>query len=231
MATARDIIEASLRKIHVVGRGQSLPSDEANDALDTLNAMLDSWSVEGGLVYAETQETFSLTGAQSYTIGDGGDFDTVLPVDIVAAFISIAGTDYPLELIDREQYAEITDKSLGSFVADVLYYDNNYPLATIRMHPVPASGTLTLYSNKPLTRFSSLDTVYSMPVGYERALVYNLAVDIAPEYEKEAGMSVMRIANESKSNVLSANTRNDNNQSNIDSALLGNNTFNIYKGY
>jgi hypothetical protein len=232
MTTARDIIEAALRKIHVVGVGQSLSGSEAVDALQTLNAMLDSWSVQGNLVFAETIETFNLTGAASYTIGSGATFNTSRPVDIASAYVSSGDTDYPLDNYDWSQYSNITDKS-ASGIPSIFYYNAGFPTATIYLYPVPSGvSTITLHSFKPLSSIANLNAEVVLPPSYERAMVYNLAVEIAPEYEKEASPSVKAIANESKKAVMTANIRNANNISYVDAGLLSNKgKFDIYRGY
>lgn len=231
MPTARSIIEQALRKIHVLGRGQNLTSDEAQDALTALNNLLSSWTVEGGLVYTETRETFSCTGATSYSIGSGGDFNTTRPVDVAAVYVTQGTIDYPLQKYDQQQYAAIQDKSTTG-ASDYYYYDNNYPLGNLFLYPIPdASYTVTIYSVKPLTSFSALTTNVDLPEGYERALVFNLAVELAPDYEREASESVKKTAGIAKGNVFSANTRNSNNVSTVDEALLSRGGYNIYRGY
>ncbi len=232
MTTARDIIEIALRKIHVLGRGQSLQNDEAQDALTALNDMLASWSVEGGYVFTETTETFNLTSAASYTIGSGGDFDTDRPFEIVSAYVSDASTDYPLMLIDQKEYSRISNKTIAG-VPDQLYFDNNYPLANIKLYPVPsAANTLTLNSYKPLTSFAGLSNTVNLPPGYNRALVFNLAVELAPDYSKEPTGTVLSVAEQSKSIIFTSNTRNDKFISSVDTALLQNySDYNIYRGY
>ena len=232
MTTARDIIEAALRKIHVLGRGQSLSNEEAQDCLDALNSMLDSWSVEGNLVFTETIETFNLTGAASYTIGSGATFDTTRPVDIVAAYVTSGNTDYTLSKYDQRQYAMISDKTTGGIPA-IYYYNGGYPTGTIYLSPVPSGvSTITLHSYKPLSSFASLNATFTMPPGYERALIYNSAVEFGPEYEREASPSVKAIAEESKSAVIKSNTQNENYISRVDAGLIsGGQTGNILTGY
>lgn len=231
MTTARTLIKSALRKISVLGAGQSLAAEEAADALSALNAMLASWSVEGTMVFTETKENFSLVaGTDSYTIGTSQTFNTSKPIDIVAAYVRFSDTDYTLDIIDQRQYASIADKDLSGTPAQI-YYDNNYPTGRLYLWPVPSSTmTLTLMSEKYLTGFSTLDTEYGMPPEYERAIVYNLAMEIAPEYEREASMSVMKIAGEAKANIKNMNSKNDNNAMVADIELIGAHSYNIYTG-
>jgi hypothetical protein len=116
-------------------------------------------------------------------------------------------------------------------IPECLYYDKNYPTATIKLYPYDSGvSTLTLYTTKPLVSFVSLDTVYAFPPEYERALVYNLAIEWSPDFQVEPSPTVMRIANEAKDAVYTANTRNDNNTMSIDSFLAQQDTYNIYRG-
>ena len=222
MTTALDIIEPAMRKIHVLGRGQSLQNDDAQNALDALNALFDSWSIEGGIVYVETIETFNLTNSASYTIGSGGDFDTQRPYEIKAAYVSTSSnTDHPLVAYDEVQYSNLSDKDTLGY-PQVYYFNNDFPLATIRLYPVPNDvTTITITSRKPLTRFTSLTDDLALPEGFERMAIYNLAVEQAPEYEKEASMAVKQIAHDSKIAVLGSNKRNANNSMTSDLMYMG----------
>ena len=230
MTTARDIIKGGLRKISVLGTGSNLSNEDAQDALDLLNGILSSWSVEGNLVYSETAETFSLVSGQaSYTIGTGGDFNTVRPHVINTATVTIGDTDYPLHVFDQSQYARITQKTVAG-TPDIFYYDAGYPLGTIKIYPVPTGETITLYSMKPLTQFTTLDTDLTFPDEYRLALEYNLAEAIAPEYEREPPMTVRRMAVRTKKIIESQNNRNDKHLSTIDVPAGTQGGFNIYSG-
>lgn len=227
--TARDIVEGALRKIHVLGRGQSLPADLADDALEALNALLGSLSAEVGYIYTQARETFPLTSSASYTIGSGGVFNTALPAQIQSAFVTNGTTDTPLQCYDVLRYNELADKTITG-EPTTLYYDGGYPLGTIRLYPVPnASYTLTISSRKYLSEFTDLNTVYDMPPEYKRMLIANLGVEMAPEYEKEPSLTLQRIANESKRIVMSKNQRNQKylSDARMDTTRAG---YNIYTG-
>lgn len=231
MTTARSIVEQAARKIHVLGRGSTLSAGEAQDALTCLNNMLGMFSIEGGLLYNQVKETFNLTGATSYTIGVGGNFNTAAPIEIDAVYASDGETDYPLVQIGSAEYAAFADKDTDG-LPEFFYYANNAPLGTIYIYPASsASYTLTILSRKALTSFSDLTTDYTLPTGMETMLVHNLAVQLAPEYEKEAAPTVQTIARQTKAAILGANKRHNYPSSPIDPMLQGESDGNIYNGW
>lgn len=233
MTTARDIISDAFKKIHVLGRGQSLDPDEANDALTTLNDILALLSVDGCGTYQEIQETFSFMGGQNvYTIGSGQDFDTTIPVDITAAYATVGDTDYNLTKIGETRYASFADKDEVTTSPTYFYFDGNYPVAKIYFVGAPSTGTVTLFSRKPLTSFDTLDTVFAMPAQYKTLLVHELAVYVAPYFEREASATVRRIADEAKRIVKSQNKKNNPMFSRIDDIPDRQNVSgDIYRGF
>lgn len=222
MTTARELIEAALRKITAIGKGASLPSDEAQDALEALNVMLGSASVDALLIPTVTYETFNLTvNTASYSMYSGGDFNTARPVDIENIYVTINEIDYPLTAIGSKEYSEITDKTEDG-LPQYYYYDNAYPSPAIKLFPVPnEAGTITICSQKYISEFASLNTVYNMAPEYKKFIIYNLAVELAPEYEKDPSFTVMKEARRSRNLVKAQNHKNDQGISVIDGVLLG----------
>lgn len=233
MTTVRQIIEGSLRLIQELGAGQAANAEDCADALTAMTGMLDSWSIQGGGVFTEVIETFNLTGnVGEYTIGPAGDFNTTRPVKIRAATYQLGGDTftYDLEIMSMEEYAYQVDKDVAGYPKRV-YYDGNYPLGKFYFHPKPSSaGVFKLYSEKPLGTYTSINDTIIAPPGYERALRFNLAVEIAPEFGKQASPTVIAIAAESKNAIENKNTENDKNTMFADEAFLTQDTFNIYSG-
>lgn len=233
MTTVRELLTGSLRLISEAGEGQTPSAESLNDAFQALNEMIDSWTSGGGLIYNDTRETFSLIGGQaSYTMGTGGDFNTTRPSVINEMFITSGEISYPVVLYDAAQYSVIESKQMGG-LPYACYWDNNFALSTLTFHYVPDQNySLTIYSSKPLARFASIDDVVNLPQGWERALRYNVAVAIAPEYEKEASQTVRRVATESLSNIHRAAQRKQNNIARVDVALqrMSQDIYNIYVG-
>lgn len=232
MATIRDLIGGSMRLIEELGAGEYPSAESAADGLTSLNGMISSWSIQGDLIYTETTETFTLTGNDgSYTLGPTGDFVATRPIRIVAATVNDGANDYELTVYDIDQYASISDKTTTG-TPDSIYFDGNFPNINLKLYPVPDSAyTLTLYSEKPLTEYSSINDTLTVPPGWERGLRYNLAMEIAPEYGKQASATVMKIAIESKSAIRNQNNRSDNEKLRTDDALDTAGSFDIYSGF
>lgn len=231
MANARNIIETALRKIHVLGSGQSLPAEDAQNALEVLNDLIDGFNAEGGLVTTQTRETFNMTGAESYSIGPGADFDTAVPTEIITMVVNSGDVDYTLRQMTPEQFEDLSYKKVNS-IPEYYYYDNNRPTGNLYFYPKgDSSYTLTMVSNKSLSSFADLTTDYDLAEGVKNMLVYNLASEVAPEYEREASPTVMRNAKKYKENVEVRNRRFNYPTSRTNDGLQGVAPYNIYSGY
>lgn len=234
MATAQTIINGALRLLQVASTDVVLTNDEANDALESLNQMIDGWSNESLMLYHVTREQFTCIPAHNpHTIGLSGDFVASVPMNIEAATVTVNGTDYPVLPIDYDDYAVIKLKTLQNVYPEYFYLDKASPvLANLYMYPVPSTAsTINLYSRKPLTNFASLTDNLTLPPGYERALKYSLAVELAPEYQVSAGQDVIALAIAAKASLKRTNKRPLTLQ--IDPAALtvsGKRRFNIYTG-
>lgn len=195
MTTAREVITKSLQKLGALIKSESPSADEASDGLSSLNQLIESWSNDSAAIPSRAWETFSLVAGQStYTMGSGQTFNTTRPTNILQAYVRIGGVDNDVDVINDEAYNAIPFKELTG-VPQWLNYDNANPTDNLRIYPVPASAyPLFILSEKPLASFTTLDTVITMPPGWERALIYNLALELAPEYGVQPDASIAAIA-------------------------------------
>jgi len=211
MSTAGAIINQTLKILGVLEAGQTASGEESADALVTLNQMVDSWSNEKLMLHVLDDVSNSLTtGTSQYTIGSGGDWTDTRPLRITKAYVQDSdGNDYPMQIINNSEWSDIWLKTQGNSYPRYLYYRPDYPLGQINIWPEPsASLTLKLEVWNVLSTFASLTTSVSLPQGYERAIKYNLAIDLAPEYE-EARISptVAKLAMESKAVIKNVNNK------------------------
>ncbi len=211
MSTVLDIITASLLDLGAIASGEAPTAAEATDALRALNLLLESWRLESLMVYAMDTITFQLTGAANYTWGIGGTINAPRPVRLERAAQRIAGSgsglDIPLRVLTDTEYESLMLKGLISTLAQCIYLDHAYPLASVFLWPIPGAGdTILLYPWHPLLSFQGLTTTVSLPPGYERALQKALAIELAPAYrDAQATPVLLAQAMDSKALIKSLN--------------------------
>ena len=225
--TARRLITRSLRDLGVLAIGETPTGAEAMDALDTLNELLESWSLERLMVYVITEVSKALTGGTaSYTIGTGGSINTTRPLRIENAVVRDANNlDLPVQILTRDEFTRIGLKQTQSTYPCWLYYDNAWSagLGTITLWPVPSASdkSLRLWLWQPLPSVASLETSINLPPGYTRALRSNLAVELAAEYGQELDAALLGVAIDSKAVIKSQLAEGAVQEMQLDSRLVG----------
>jgi hypothetical protein len=192
IVTAEKIIDRAAKLCGVKGRGRALSAEDANDFLEVLNALLDSWSANDLMIPVTTTDQLTLSvGFDSYTIGTGGTFNVSRPEQIFSGRIRDAqGTDHHVDLIERDEYNAIAVKGVGGRPRR-MYYIPTVPLATIRFDSVPTvAEAFFLDSLKPLAQFATLATSIDLQAGFYKALYFNLAVDMAGERGRPISQSM-----------------------------------------
>lgn len=211
MSTARDLIRRSLLLIGAIAPGETPSADESSDALKTLNEMLDSWSNENLIINAKTRETFPLIpGKSSYTMGPSGDFNTLRPVKIDDFYVKDNETsvELPVASVNQDEWNSIRLKGTTSALPISIYAQGTAPLYTLNVWPVPSSANLLgIVSSKPLGQLASLNTEIELPPGYLKAIRYNLAIELCPEYGREPSMVILKNADEGRENIKRTNIK------------------------
>ena len=208
MATARDVIERAHRLLGLVQAGDVMPEAHYVAGLQSLNVLIESWQLEKLNVYAWQDKTFTLVvGDSTITLGATGNI-TTRPDHIEDIFITEGSIDYPVTMIERGRWDSIADKTTTGNIAEFAYYEPSYTMGVLNLYPVPSvANTLHVVMWVPFTAFATLATAVSLPPGYERAITYNLAIEIAPEYGKSVSAEVQKVAADSWANVKRANDR------------------------
>ena len=214
MAVQDQIIYPAFKKIGVLADGESPTSTMENDAFNTLNNMIDSFSNEELFIFSILRETFTLNqGQQTYQWGTGApDFNSSRPQMVMNGQIQLVGSnpiaEKPLDQLNQSEYAAIIVKTIQSTVPLYFYNDNAYPYANINFWPVPqVSLTVALNSWKPIADFATITTAVSLPPGYAECLIYNLAIRLAPDYGAVIREDVLALAIASKENIKRMNIK------------------------
>lgn len=207
MTTALELLNSSARLATILASGETLTSDEAIDGLKVLNDLLENWSTERLSVWSRDNQVFPLVlGTATYTIGPGGNFSTTRPVRVSNSFVRVLGADFPVTVWGQGEYDQVAVKNVGGIPERMLYV-NDTPLGTLTLYPVPSNQPMDLHlSIDRLLSFPLIfTTVLAFPPGYERALRFALAVNLASEYGIELSPTVHAIAKDSKADIKRSN--------------------------
>ena len=207
-ATTKQLIESALRKLGVLEAGERAQPDMFQDALVDARQMIDSWELEGLKINAYTNEKFIMDAAKrSYSIGPGGDFDTVRPTTIEHAnMIDLAGLSVNVDVVGLDIWREIEWKDSQEYTPDYLYYEPSHPVAYIHLSSLPFDNyQLDLMMLKPIADLPDLTEEMTYPPGYERMLKWGLMMELAPEYGKSVPREAIQAYREAVNNVKHIN--------------------------
>jgi hypothetical protein len=227
--TARDIITSTLRSIRVLGVGDPLQAEDANDALLRLNDWIDALALERLTMYCVTRTVQPLTSyVPTYTVGVGGDIDIVRPTHIESAGLIQDTTvptpfEKPIEVWTDQRWQGCRQKTLTSTYPTAIYYDHDWQvgLARLSLWPIPDGVGMTelvIYTPVALLEFDTLDTQYTFPPGYRRFIRANFAKEIASEYGKQLTADQEMAARQSKAQIKRGNVRPV--EARVDAALI-----------
>lgn len=208
--SARSIGTAALLMIGVASAEQPISAFAAEHALHALNTMLDSWSVERLLTWTRPRYVLPLVankGEYSWGLVAGettpADISATAPVRLEIALLNIGGSpaqEWPLRILTQQEYAQdVWFKDLQSAYVECVYLEDTQPYNVLHAYPVPSQvNTLVLLPWQAHSPYAGWDAVLEWPNGYQRPMIYNLAVELGPQYGVEPSQTIMRIADESK---------------------------------
>lgn len=233
MTSVKSIINQSLRKLLGLGSGEQPGAEEHADALAALRVMLDTWSLEALLIPFVATEEFPLTRGQAfYSMGPGGDWETTRPTRVEQ--VRLIGDDGASRFIPQASPNALRDQARvedGYPTAWIGSADSLHAFVSLNAYPLEPACLVT--SRKPfdvaaLDNFaapydesrpaekvypsgfvlSGIQAELAFPPGYEAAIIYNLAVHLAPEYKGVVVSPVVeQQAARSKALIKIANTQ------------------------
>lgn len=195
MTTALDIITLALKDCGAFSTGQSPNPEDTNDALTTMNMMVNQWARKRWLAWCTQTTGFTSDGrvATPYTVGPGGNYNlSPRPEKIEAAFLrqltqaAPNQPDFPLEVLQsREDYNNVALKQLQSFPW-FCFYDPTLTTAGLYLYPWPQASIYAVYITTKviLPTFGTLTTTFDtgFPPEYQAALHYNLVLRLGLRY-------------------------------------------------
>jgi hypothetical protein len=143
------------------------------------------------------------------------------PLAIDSAFVRIntnsngqpivnGGLDYPVGVLNLEEYEMIGLKTLSGPWPKALYYQPSEILGNIYVWPNPSQGEMHIFANTIFTRYLTLYDQILLPQGYTNALRWCLAERLMPMYGKSSPTQIQMInafAAQSKATVKRTNMK------------------------
>lgn len=180
--TALTLLSSSLRAIGALAKGETLPAEDADDALHALQFMLQNWTATGTRIWFITTEDLTYSANPS-TIGIGATLNVARPESILKAYLGSS----ELGIVDYAKWLRL----VASAGEGYLYYSPEYPYGKIYIN---GAGALKLSSLKPLTDPTAITSTVTFPPEYNEAIKWNLAVRLAPDYGKQTSDVIVALA-------------------------------------
>ena len=174
-ATRDSIIKKALRRVGVTNP----TAKDLSEAAKTLNMIVKEVQNYGAFFWEVTTETVN-TVASTQDIALAADTESVEFV-----YVRDGDYDYPVNLINRFQEAEITDKSDEDRPREAVFVKSLTATDTrvLRLYPIPDEVYAVYYGKVRLLR--DMDAANENPdffVSWMNALSYGLAAELSDEY-------------------------------------------------
>jgi hypothetical protein len=186
--TQYQFIDAALRTLGVLALDQTPETTQYANALIKLNGLVGELRVKGLQIFQRTTYTMSLVnGTSSYTIGTGQTLNTPYPIHLLQAIRldANASTRIDMDIIANSNFNRLPSNSSG--VPIQINYQPKMNMGVVQLWPTPDSYsatnvTIQLTYLRPLEYFSASTDTADFPEEWVSAIIYNLAVRLAPEY-------------------------------------------------
>lgn len=179
---AKEAIQDALTEINVVGVGDAAEAVGVPFAMRKLSRLLLAWQNLDYPVWRTSEQTLTLTTAASYTL------NPVRPMRILSARRLKDGTETPMQSMTRSEYDDLPRKT-STGIPTTYYYDKQRADALFKVWPVlaTADGTqVKITYIRGLDETDDVNTTLDIPPEWEAALVWGLAVELAPAYQRPA---------------------------------------------
>lgn len=191
--TRNDIIQEAFRKIGALGENETIAADttKLNVGIAALNPMAKAWQAYGMQMWCRTDKTVLLSALTTSptTIGPASTIvDTKKYLKLLQAIRrdTSSNTDVPLNLFTYENFNMLSTKTSTGAPLHV-HYQPTLTAGTIYLWPLPdtywtANGSIIFTFQRTIQDFDSSTDEPDFPIEWAEALIYNLAVRIAPNY-------------------------------------------------
>lgn len=183
-----DIIKSALRKLGVIAQGQSPSAEDTTNAAMALNTVIAMLRTKGLPLWARRSYVLPMTANKTtYTFGVGQEIDTAYPVHLLQAIRKDANSGAPInmDIVPNYNFQSLPVQPSGPPIQ--VSYQPQVNSGVLSVWPTPDSYsqsnvTITLTYQVPFQYFNSSTDTLDMPEEWYLAVIYQLAVALAPEW-------------------------------------------------
>lgn len=184
-----DLIKGALRKIGVVPQGESPTADQITEGAFALNLLVKAWQADGMPLWAIRTTAIPLTlNVNTYAIGTGLTINVDKPLKVIRAWNrdSASNVDIPVRVITHQEYDILGNKTSSGNPIQI-YYEPQRDSGMLYMFPTPdavsvAKNQIYITYQRPFEDFDASTDTPDFPQEWYDAVLYGLAVRLAPEY-------------------------------------------------
>jgi hypothetical protein len=183
--TVAQLITSAYRLIGILGAGEAASASELADGFERLNTLIETWNATPDAIVE--RKVSSVSGAS------GTASLATRPLMILSASCTASGVTVPVEVCTPARWAEASmERGITAIFNRAVFCDYAFPTSTLYVAPL-SGGTIQLISLVPaFTAFSATSDTVTLAPGFQKALLYSLAVESAPEYGRSAPAEVMQ---------------------------------------
>lgn len=183
--TRNTIITGALRKIGVVGEGQTPNATQIQEASEALGPLIQELSTIGMPLWRRKHLNLPMvTGKNTYTIGVGQEVDAPFPLKLhqVNLLVGDSGSQINIDIKSDYDFNRLPIYAQGTVVTVKYQPYINYGVLTVWPTPLTPQQNMILVYQEPFDVFTDGTDDADFPQEWQNALIYQLALILADEY-------------------------------------------------
>lgn len=181
-STLSTILYSAFGLIGAIDDRETMEAEEWVYGRRMLNKAMAYLSIHKGLWLVSDVSVTLTPGTASYTMGVGETIDTPKPMRVTHAYRD-GDTDVPMDVVSRQEYISLPNKTLQS-PANLVYYSPGVSTGTLYVWPTGTSddNAIQVTTQRPIQDFDVEGNNPDLPEEWVLLCEYELATLLAPKY-------------------------------------------------
>lgn len=216
--TVYNLIYDALRKVGVAVLGNTLPDEEAEEAMRLLNTLRNEWSISVK-VNKRFDALYTVTGPKQFiTLGTSTDSITGLPIPgdipkrpaqidkvVICQGAPQSNLNIDLPIYTYNEYRSMSAQNLSA-IPNFCYVDNQFPFSNVYFYPgLNAGWTVRVIGVDYMTDYENIADELVDPPEYFNGLSCALALRLAQNYGATVGDGLVQQANSAMKHIKEHN--------------------------